>query len=357
MNLQKKILAVIPARGGSKGIPRKNLRMLIGKPLIRYSIENACQSNYITDVVVSSDSDEILKIAESAGVMPLRRSASLAHDTVTLDPVIYDAVIQTEQKKHIIYDLVITMQPTSPLLSVATLDRAIESFLESDKDSYISVVNRSHLSWRKGPTGFIPNYAKRVNRQQLEPFYFETGAFFISRRNVVTENDRLGKKISIFEIPEKEAVDVDTPEDWLLCEHLLSQKKICFCIADDQLEEDLAFAINCRNLSYSLISSEISFVCASKNEKIKSLIENSYFFAKFCSFEEIERVIDIISPDILICNTKIPVLKNLKSSRVFSGVINRNPEKEEIFFGDAKTAANDFERVFGLERIKKIIGE
>lgn len=108
------ILAVIPARGGSKGIPRKNVRLMAGKPLIYYAIHNAKTCEMITDVAVTSDDEEILHIAEEYGADALQRSSELAKDAVTLDPVIYDAMLQMEKLKGTTYDVIITLQPTSP---------------------------------------------------------------------------------------------------------------------------------------------------------------------------------------------------------------------------------------------------
>lgn len=116
-----RILAIIPARGGSKGIPRKNVRLMAGKPLLYYAIHNAQLCDSITDVAVSSDDDEILAIAETYGAVPLRRRAELAQDAVTLDPVIFDAVQQMEERTGSPYDIVVTLQPTSPVLHPETL--------------------------------------------------------------------------------------------------------------------------------------------------------------------------------------------------------------------------------------------
>ena len=157
------VLAVIPARGGSKGIPRKNVRLMNGKPLIYYAIHNAKNCPSIDDVVVSSDDEEILKIASSYGVETMTRDSELAKDAVTLDPVIYDAVCTMEKKKGIQYDVVITLQVTSPLLSSDTLDKALESFLASSDDTYISVVNKPHLSWTKKDGCYVPNYEKALD--------------------------------------------------------------------------------------------------------------------------------------------------------------------------------------------------
>ena len=123
-----KILVVIPARGGSKGIPRKNIRLLDGKPLIAYSIEIAKASAYVDDVVVTTDDSEIALLSEKFGASVIRRSEELARDDIPLDPVIHDAVVRKEKLAFDEYDIVITLQPTSPLLKTSTLDGAIEKF-------------------------------------------------------------------------------------------------------------------------------------------------------------------------------------------------------------------------------------
>lgn len=138
-----KILAVIPARAGSKGVPNKNIRLVNNKPLIYYSIKNAIESKYITDVVVTTDSPEIEVIAKQMGVAYKHRSEALCQDDVTLDSVIYDVA------KDVSCDYVVTLQPTSPTLQASTLDKAIEYSIENDLDTVISVINQPHLSWRE----------------------------------------------------------------------------------------------------------------------------------------------------------------------------------------------------------------
>ena len=115
-----KILAVIPARAGSKGIPNKNIRIVGGRPLVYYSINNALHSKYITDVIITTDSNPVRIIGEQMGAKTKWRDENLCKDDVTLDAVVYDAIPKNEK-----WDYIITMQPTSPTLSVETLDRAI----------------------------------------------------------------------------------------------------------------------------------------------------------------------------------------------------------------------------------------
>ena len=183
-----------------------------GKPLIAYAISNALQCPDITDCVVTTDDDEIASVARLYGSQVVGRRAELAQDAVTLDPVVYDAVLQMEQKMGKSYDAVITLQPTSPLMTPETLNKAVKSFLGGTDDTVISVVNKPHLSWKKEDGQIVPNYEKRLNRQQLPPNYSETGAFFITKRPFVTENSRLGRKIGVFEVPEQESTDIDSVE-------------------------------------------------------------------------------------------------------------------------------------------------
>ena len=138
-----KILAVIPARAGSKGIPNKNIRIVGGKPLIYYSIDNAKKSRFITDVIVTTDSPQVKIIAQQMGVKYKSRDEKLCGDSITLDAVIEDAI-----PKDLSWDYIITMQPTSPTLSVETLDKAIQYAVVNDMDTVISAINAPHLSWR-----------------------------------------------------------------------------------------------------------------------------------------------------------------------------------------------------------------
>lgn len=207
MSDNKRILAVIPARAGSKGIPNKNIRIVGGHPLAYYAIKNALKSSYITDVIVTTDSPEVRIIAQQMGAQYKWRDAQLCGDSITLDSVIFDAIPEGE------WDYIVTMQPTSPTLSVKTLDAAICYAIDNDLDTVISAINAPHLSWGEKDGKKIPNYTERLNRQYLPPCYLETGAFVISKRCVVTANSRIGSKVDVYEVPESEAQDVDTFAD------------------------------------------------------------------------------------------------------------------------------------------------
>jgi len=179
------ILCIIPARGGSKGIPRKNIRHLNGKPLIYYSIQNALSSTYNMDVYVSSEDEEILNISKKLLAKEHLRKNHFSGDDVTLDPVIYSALCDIEKMESKKYNYVLTLQPTSPLIKSQTLNNAIQYIIKNQKiDTLISAQKKVHLNWKKEQGKYIPNYTKRVNRQFLEPLYEETGGFLITKRNL-----------------------------------------------------------------------------------------------------------------------------------------------------------------------------
>ena len=201
MYKNNKILVVIPARGGSKGIPRKNIRLLGGKPLIAHTIEITKASEYVDELVVTTDDNEIAFVAGKFGAKTIKRDGKLAEDSIPLDPVIYDATIKQEEKEGEKYDVVITVQPTSPLLKTKTLDLAIEKLLDIEEDnngneiSYdtiISVVDDRHLSWGWDEENkkYYPLYKARLNRQYLPKSYKETGSIFASKRKFISENSR-----------------------------------------------------------------------------------------------------------------------------------------------------------------------
>lgn len=225
-----RILAVIPARAGSKGIPNKNIRIVGGHPLIYYSINNAKCSRYITDIIVTTDSEEIKIIAKQMDVMYKDRDRALSGDEITLDSVIYDAIPKNEK-----FDYIVTMQPTSPTLNVETLDKAIEYAIENDLDTVISAINAPHLTWGEKDGNKVPNYTERLNRQYLPPCYSETGAFVISKGDIVTNKSRIGKKVDIYEVSESESQDIDNFADLQSAELTLAQKKVAIYVNGNNL--------------------------------------------------------------------------------------------------------------------------
>lgn len=224
-------LVVIPARGGSKGVPRKNLRPLHGKPLIAWVIAAATRATRVDRVVVSTDSAEIAAVARRFGAEALMRNASLAGDAVTLDPVVEDAVLRIENDSEP-FDCVLTVQPTSPLLQSRTIDAIVERLeLEPEVDSILTAVDDTHLSWTLNSDGKpVPEYAERLNRQQLPKRFRETGGVLATRRRHVTSNGRIGSKVGLQVVSTEEGLDIDTHVDWLFAEAALGRKSVAFAV-------------------------------------------------------------------------------------------------------------------------------
>jgi CMP-N-acetylneuraminic acid synthetase/spore coat polysaccharide biosynthesis predicted glycosyltransferase SpsG len=289
-------IAIIPARGGSKGIPRKNVRQLNGKPLIWYSIHTARESGCFEAVVVSTDDDEIAHVAQEAGAQVHRRPESLGGDRVTLDPVIHDVVANRPEE----FDLVATLQPTSPLLKPETLRRAMERMIEDPSiETLVSVVNDPRLSWIEKEGTVVPNYTERLNRQQLPPLYRETGSVFISRRSCVTPASRFGRKVEVFELPREEAIDIDSKEDWWVAEKRLRARRIALRV-DASRQIGFGHVSRMLLLASRLLDHEIRFFVDEDLPEGARAVENSFYPLTLAKATELPACILDFRPDIAI---------------------------------------------------------
>ncbi|MBN2723916.1 MAG: UDP-2,4-diacetamido-2,4,6-trideoxy-beta-L-altropyranose hydrolase [Deltaproteobacteria bacterium] len=316
----KKIIAVIPARGGSKGIPRKNIRHMNGKPLIAWAIGNAKTSRLIDHVVVSTDDEEIEHVAESFGCDVVMRPENLALDSIPLDPVIFHAVKFCEKKFNEKYDVVITLQPTSPLLKSETIDSAIERFFEKNSDTVLSAVDDRHLTWTVRNEKFVPEYEKRLNRQYLPPKFRETGGFVITKRSCVTPDSRFGEIVDLFEVESSESIDIDHYVDWWVCEKLMKRKKILFRV-DGYNRIGMGHVYRTLLLATRLIDHELLFV-SDKNHSlgVDKIASSFYPYRTFTNEEELFRIVDEFKPDIVIndiLDTSSDYMEKLKKDNYF----------------------------------------
>lgn len=212
------ILCIIPVRGGSKGVPRKNLRDVDGKPLVVWTIEQALAASSGLDVMVSTDDQEIADVARAAGAdVPFLRPAELAQDQTATEPVVEHAIdFRTTQGRR--PDAVMLLQATSPIRFKGTLDRAVKQFSESKVDSLVGVVPQTPFLWTMGKQPSA-DYAveSRPRRQDLaeKDFrYRETGSLYVTRTDIYEQyHNRLGGRIGLFVMAEGEGVDVDTELD------------------------------------------------------------------------------------------------------------------------------------------------
>lgn len=213
-------IAVIPARGGSKGIPRKNLAPILGVPLIAYTIRAALGSSRIGAVLVSTDDEEIAAIALKEGASVIRRPEELSRDDSPTEPAVLHAMTKWEEAEGISLDWVVLLQPTSPLRDSTDIENAFKILEKTGADSLLSVMERREFHWtRKGDLGEpCWDIDHRPRRQELRPDLIENGALYISRSDLYRKNgNRLGGRIALYEMPPEQSIDVDEPFDlWLV---------------------------------------------------------------------------------------------------------------------------------------------
>lgn len=294
------VLIIIPARGGSKGIPRKNLRPLCGKPLIAYAINAAKGVQGCPRIVVSTDDDEIELFAQRLGADVIRRPLELATDIVTIDPVVVHTADKAEQLWHVAYSIVITIQPTSPLVSSCDIEAAIEMLAnDSSTESVISAVDDRHLRWQTIGDSIMPAYEKRVNRQQLPAVYRETGAIIACRRRQLDTGTRIGSVVRLYLMPEERSVDIDTLRDFWLCEQILSRKRIVITAVGNR-ETGLGHAFRAVMLANELVNFELVFVCEETDDLAREHIERHNYPVHVCTNGTRQETILALQPDLVI---------------------------------------------------------
>lgn len=227
------ILSIIPARGGSKGIPHKNIRLINGKPLIAYSIEASLKSKYITRTILSSEDDNILEIAEKYGAETIKRPIELAQDVTKTIPVMLD-VVEKLEKTGYEPDYVVLLQPTCPLRDENYIDSAFEYYFEKEKEGYDSCVGMleigtTHAKWRvlhNNKLEALYDYRTRPRRQETEQHYKmlqENGAFYALPTKIMKEvKDFIGYNPTPYITPR--IIDIDTIEDIKKVEEILKNK-------------------------------------------------------------------------------------------------------------------------------------
>lgn len=231
-----KILGLIPARGGSKGIPGKNIKSLAGKPLLAYTFDSAKNSTLLSKIILSSDDPDIIRVAQQIGLeTPFVRPSDLASDISPTLPVIIHALRFFEEKGKK-YDAVCLLQATNPFRRKGMIDEAIQKFIDADADALVSVLPVPHefnphwifepnseglLSIATGEKTIIPR------RQDLPPAYFRDGAIYITKAKVLLEKHSLyGEKLAYILGDESRYVNLDTMRDWEKAEELV--KKLHF---------------------------------------------------------------------------------------------------------------------------------
>jgi CMP-N,N'-diacetyllegionaminic acid synthase len=214
-------LAVVAARGGSKGIPHKNLIDLCGKPLIAWTVLQAAAAEGVDVVAVSSDSDAILAAAEAAGAVGVKRPEDISGDLASSESAWLHALEQIDGARGP-FTRIVALQATSPIREASDIDRALATFENDKLDSLLSVCEvEDYFNWRIGKDGPEPinyDYHDRRMRQQIEKRYLENGSFYVLVPRLLREKkNRLGGKIGMHVMERHKMFQIDRPEDIRLC--------------------------------------------------------------------------------------------------------------------------------------------
>jgi YrbI family 3-deoxy-D-manno-octulosonate 8-phosphate phosphatase len=219
-------LAIIPARGGSKGIPHKNVRPLAGKPLIAYNIEQAQRSKWINRLVVSTDDAEIAAVARQYGAEVVWRPSEISGDTASSELALLHTMEYLEQAEGYLPEIVVFLQCTSPLTLAEDMDGTVQALLDQQADSALAVMPFHYFLWKPDATGDVVgiNHDKLVRplRQQREPQYLETGAVYVMRAQGFRQaRHRFFGKTALYEMPAERRLEIDDPVDLKVAEVLL----------------------------------------------------------------------------------------------------------------------------------------
>ena len=229
-----RVLGVVTARGGSKGVPGKNIRPLAGKPLIVWTIEAARGAANVNRLILSTDDEAIADVGRSAGIeVPFMRPAELATDTAPTLPVLQHAVAHVEASGDR-YDAILLLQPTNPFRTTALIEGAIERFSNTNADSLISVSRvpaeyNPHWTYFRDDSGVLRlatgERAPIPRRQDLPPAFHRDGSIYLMRRDVLMEQQSLyGETVLGYEIEADDFVNIDTLEDWSRAEEVLAAR-------------------------------------------------------------------------------------------------------------------------------------
>jgi CMP-N-acetylneuraminic acid synthetase len=231
-----KVLGIITARGGSKGIPRKNIRPLCGKPLLAYTAEAALSARLLSSIVLSTEDDEIAAVGQACGLrVPFMRPLELAGDRVPSLPVVQHAVRWLSEHGEL-YDAVCLLQPTNPLRKAEHIDACLELLQNKNADAVVSVLPvpheyNPHWVYFQDDTGALhisTGEAQPIpRRQDLPPAFHRDGSVYVTTRDVLMERNSLfGDRLVGYPMDPAHSVNIDLPEDWQVAEELLRRSNV-----------------------------------------------------------------------------------------------------------------------------------
>ena len=220
------VIAVIPARGGSKGVPKKNIRPLAGRPLISYTIEAAKRAKSVERVIVSTDDAEIARVAKQDGAEVIMRPAELATDEAPAELALIHVVETLKRTEGYAVDVVVTLEPTSPLRSPGLIDRCVETLRRTGADSVVTVVETWGVLGIPDPKGWFTYERNQPRRRQdRAPRYMESGAAYVTKAEILLSQRLIcGGKLQSVVVGQDEGVDINTLSDFAIAEALLARR-------------------------------------------------------------------------------------------------------------------------------------
>ncbi len=217
------VIAVVPARGGSKGIPKKNIMRLAGKPMISYTLDEAKKSKYLDRIVVSTDDHEIAEICRGFGAEVIPRPSEFATDTSPTELALIHVVETLKNNEGYEADVVVTLEPTSPLRTHELIDKCIETLLGTDADSVISVTETRECFGRivDGKFDYLIKDQRR-RRQDREPMYKESSTVYVTKTDTLLKRKSvIGERLYAVVARDDEAIDINTPLDFVIAEAVM----------------------------------------------------------------------------------------------------------------------------------------
>lgn len=224
------VLAIIPARGGSKGIPRKNVQLLAGKPLIAHTIEHALHAHSVDRVIVSTEDPEIAAVSEKYGAEVIWRPEDISGDKASSESALLHALKHLHETEGCTADLVVFLQCTSPLTLPEDIDGTIKMLIDENADSALAVTPFHYFLWTKkkegDAVGINHNKKERLMRQEAEPQFLETGAVYVMRtKGFKKAKHRFFGKTAMYIMPPERCLEIDEPVDLRIAEVLMRERQ------------------------------------------------------------------------------------------------------------------------------------